>query len=301
MGPCCTWRCRTPDVVRLLLAALPPGAVAAQDNAGNTALHAAAARGHAEAAGLLLAAAPASLQTRNCDGATPLQVAAYAGHNSIVRMLLEHIIGLADSTQLSDAVRSCQKAAWEAAQLRSAAVAAGDVAWVLFMLEADPAAVGRERQHGMLLGAALRAGHLAVAEAILAAAPEAAAAHNPITRQTAMHWAAAEGNEAAVRCLMEARPEAVCEWADGGLPVHLAAAAGAAACLRLLLAPPNQQTASLEDQRGWLPLHHAAEHGHVEAAQLLLAAHPAAVRATTADEQGWTPLLLAIQDRKSVV
>jgi len=73
--------------VRHLLRTVP-GAVAATNRGGATALHCAADEGHAEICRVLLAAG-ADVDARAEEGSTPLHYAAYKGHVETVKLLLE--------------------------------------------------------------------------------------------------------------------------------------------------------------------------------------------------------------------
>ena len=77
------------------------------------------------------------------------------------------------------------------------------------------------------------------------------------------------------------------------LPVHVAAAAGVCGpeLEALLVAHPG--AVREEDSAGFLPLHHAAAHGHAPTVQLLLAAHAQGVHQRAVG--GLLPLHLACQ------
>ncbi|KAI9002865.1 ankyrin repeat-containing domain protein [Hyaloraphidium curvatum] len=85
--------------------------------------------------------------------------------------------------------------------------------------------------------------------------------------------------------------------ANGERPLHAAAAAGALASLRALLADPR--TNALEkDAAGRTPLHTACLHGRAEAAAALLADRRARAALSVADRGGRTPLLVACAENR---
>lgn len=115
---------------------------------------------------------------------------------------------------------------------------------------------------------------------LLAAAPDAtAAASTTVTVHgegglTLLHLAAAMGNEAAARLLLEAAPStASALTADGSTPLLAAAACGHSGIVSLLLAaaPATARAANLHGQ---LPIHLAVAEGHSESVRMLLAAAP---------------------------
>ena len=107
-----------------------------------------------------------------------------------------------------------------------------------------------------------------------------------------IHAACRIGDEAAVRRLLEAAPSLAWERdpdGEGWLPLELAADAGHAGVVRLLLAaaPAEAMAAGVE---GALPLHRAARSGREAVVALLLEAAPAAAMA--ANEEGRLPMHL---------
>jgi ankyrin repeat protein len=106
-----------------------------------------------------------------------------------------------------------------------------------------------------------------------------------------LHQAARQGDEAVVRELLDASPEAALVQIDGLLPLHYAACYGHEAATRLLVhAYPH--TASVTDAAGDTPLHYATFRGKVAILNLLLDAHPHAAMVKTTNS-GNLPLHFA--------
>lgn len=108
-----------------------------------------------------------------------------------------------------------------------------------------------------------------------------------------LHHAARQGDEAVVRELLDASPEAALVQIEGKLPLHYAACYGHEAATRLLVhAYPH--TASVTCAAGHTPLHYATLHGKVAIVNLLLDAHPHAAMVKST-ETGNLPLALKIR------
>jgi len=103
---------------------------------------------------------------------------------------------------------------------------------------------------------------------------------------TALHWAAQEGQTAAIEVLLSAGAAVGAANNQGWTPLHYAAQSGQIAAIEALLAAGAAIEATTS--RGDIPLHLAADKGHVLAVQALLAAGAATAAKTTV--VGATPL-----------
>ena len=133
---------------------------------------------------------------------------------------------------------------------------------------------------------AARAGHAAIAAALISATANANARSG--AGGAPLHMAAAGGHVAVVSLLIAATASVDAKDNNGETPLHMAAVGGHVAVVSLLIAA----TASVDakDNNGETPLHMAAVGGHAAAVSLLIAA-TASVDAKNDD--GETPLHLA--------
>ena len=130
-----------------------------------------------------------------------------------------------------------------------------------------------------------------------------------------LHLAAGEGGSVAmVTLLLDAGADPAWRDANGGLPLHDAAAAGNADIVAQLCrrGPPDLVVAK-DGNTGWTPLHHAASNGHLSVCALLVAelrkqrpmaadggaALAAAIDAR--DRKGWRPLECAAANGERAV
>jgi cytohesin len=197
--------------------------VDARDYGGGTALHAAAAHGHADAAAALLDRG-ADPSAPDEEGLTPLHFAARGGHEAAAALLLKR--------------------------------------------GADPNARGKFT--GMPLHEAAEHGHQAMVELLLArgglANARSGGSHTPFTP---WHAARQAGHDAIANLLLGHGGR---DKAAQAISIHRAAEFGYLGRLQVLL----KEDPALISSRDYLyrrtPLHFAAEHGHRQAAELLLAA-----------------------------
>jgi ankyrin repeat protein len=108
-----------------------------------------------------------------------------------------------------------------------------------------------------------------------------------------MYDAAAKGDLATAKALLESHPEvlnATAGNAFGSTPLHFAAYNGRLAVVELLLA--HNADVNVANNYGVLPLHDAANQGHKEIVALLLA-HKSLV--DVKDKRGKTPLQYAVE------
>ena len=105
---------------------------------------------------------------------------------------------------------------------------------------------------------------------------------------TALHFAAAEGQDAVVVLLLKHGADPNLRNNEEQTPLHLAAANGQQSVLALLLAAGAQP--NLQDKQGYTSLHYAATYGQQAAVTALLAAN---ADAELEDRNGETPLFCA--------
>ena len=133
---------------------------------------------------------------------------------------------------------------------------------------------------------AVREGHLAVVQALLAGGIEVNTQNN--YGWTALHMAANQGRLEIVQALL-ATPGIQVNTPDneGWMPLHRAAHQGHLAAVQALIAAPGIQV-NTPDNEGWMPLHRAAHQGHLAVVQALLAAP--GIQVNTPDNEGLTGL-----------
>ncbi len=116
--------------------------------------------------------------------------------------------------------------------------------------------------------------------------PVAAGAVAALQEEADVHQAAAEGDLARVKTLIQGDPALVSlKNASGLTPLHSAVSRGRQEVAEFLVARGADVRA--RDNNGWTPLHWAAIHGHMGVAEWLLA-NQADVNAK--ESNGWTPL-----------
>ena len=108
-----------------------------------------------------------------------------------------------------------------------------------------------------------------------------------------LHKAAAQGNLARMKELLDAGANVNAPAKDGKTPLHLATMCGQEAVVKLLLGVSDIEV-NASDKCGATPLHWAAENGHVEVVRLLLGVSGIEVNAS--DIYGGTPLHLAAKN-----
>ena len=151
----------------------------------------------------------------------------------------------------------------------------------------------RNTQQTLPLEEAAASGNLATVRLLLECGQDPN--HRDRDGWSAIHWAAEEGHLEIVRLLLNAgaNPNAFSSY--GTSPLHCAANGGHASVVSLLLlqrADPLKSTC-----HGWTALHHAAFMGHYNIVQNLLEDDRIRSTASQQDNHGWSVLHLAIHSR----
>jgi ankyrin repeat protein len=177
---------------------------------------------------------------------------------------------------------SCPRAQQEIDGVNSAAVIdavkEGDAARLRELVAAEPGSASARDGEGMsaLLHAVYR-NRADLVEILLAARPT-----------IDVFEAAAIGDEARLRKLLEREPELVSAWSrDGFTPLHLAAFFGHEAAARLLLGLGADPSIVSHSPLGVAPLHSAAAGDHAHVARLLV---EAGADVNARQRGGWVPL-----------
>ncbi|MEO6365733.1 MAG: ankyrin repeat domain-containing protein, partial [Luteimonas sp.] len=287
-----SWHGRPEAVMTLLANGADPRAV---DAAGNTPLHH-AARSTDPGVAALLRDAAAEIDALNHEGQTPLAIACTAGNWRLARFLLE---------------RGAQPepAGGQPTLLAAAAGDEDDPAGVQLLLKHKARIDARDARGRSALHEAALAGHVDIADALLAAGADLHA--RDANQRTPFLEAAQSGSLPLLERFAEARPDFAAADADGGNALLLAIASGRAtpAVMRRLLelgADPDHV-----DRDGRRAIDRAAESGRWAIVGALDPSYPlpASVRADNdqvegdrdapADRSPLTLLAEALQDGRS--
>lgn len=256
----------------------------------------------------------ASVNFGDENGQTPLHYAAERGFIECMEVLVKHgaDLHIMDNSGFSPflwAVVAGQEGATagllfmdadansSSADGKSALSWAASLGWspIAKMLVEHSASISdtRNTQQTLLLEEAAASGNLATVRLLL----ECGEDPNRRDRDgwSAIHWAAEEGHLEIVRLLLNAgaNPNAVSSY--GTSPLHCAANGGHLSIVSLLLlqrADPLRSTC-----HGWTALHHAAFMGHSHVVQGLLEDDRIQSTASQQDNHGWSVLHLAIHSR----
>ncbi|EXJ93077.1 hypothetical protein A1O3_01633 [Capronia epimyces CBS 606.96] len=287
-----------------------------QDDLGKTKLH------HAVQAGDLglvesLIQSGAHVNSSDQNGQTPLHYAAERGFIEGIEVLVMHgaDLRIVDKSGFSPflwAVVSGQEGAItrllsmdadagansSSADGKSALAWAASLGWdsTAKMLVEHRASVSdvEDTQQALPLEEAAASGNLAIVRLLLECGVDPN--HRDRDGWSAIHWAAEEGHLEIVRLLLEAGANPNAVGAYGTSPLHCAANGGHVSIANLLLlegADPLQSTC-----HGWTALHHAAFMGYSHVIQDLL--KDDRIRSTASQQQdnhGWSVLHLAILSR----
>ena len=272
-----------------------PDACGVQDEDGDTPLHRAAVRGHAETAALLLNRDARACGVQNNSGRTPLHCAAMEGHLKTTMLLLEkrYDTGACDatdeegSTPLHWAARRGHLEAVKELLKHSNAGASvakdgegrtplyraawnGHTATVAALLEHNGAASDVPGKEGRTpLHCAAMSGKAETAAMLLKHNAESCNVKNS-AGQTPLHCAAKRKHTETVRVLAK-HEAATCKVKDncGQTPLHLAVIDGHADTAEMLV-KHNADACGMQDRTGRTPLHYTATDGNVRTAMLLL-------------------------------
>jgi uncharacterized protein len=187
-----------------------------QEEYGNTPLILAAFWNHLDIVRLLIEAG-ADVNHADNRGETSLIMAAKKGHTNITKLLIEHGAKLPTNPELIQIIRN---------QLKKT--------------------IGNDFIVEVILGNTERVSQL------LDQAPVELTHALDITGKTALHWAAAQGNDDIVRLLLDHGFTINAQDADGNTPLHLAARNGNLSTVKLLLA--RGANATLVNRNGQTPL-----------------------------------------------
>ncbi|XP_034579741.1 protein ACCELERATED CELL DEATH 6 isoform X1 [Setaria viridis] len=273
---------------------------------GNTALHLAASRGHAELAALLCEKAPSLVATRNRDLDTPLHCAAKAGHREVAACLLSAMRAGGEEAAAALRARNClgATALYEAVRHRS-------VVLVDLLMTEAPELSSLAAEDGLSpLYLATSIGSLQMVRRIvrpsLDGTPSPASYSGPKGR-TALHSAVFVFREIAqemTREILKWEPEgpALLTKVDssGRTPLHLAIIYEQLDVIGLLLdVPTSDKQARTSDHRGLFPIHTAAMVGSTRIIDKLVEKCPDYCEMV--DDQGRNFLHCAIEHNQETV
>ncbi|CAN6205579.1 unnamed protein product [Urochloa humidicola] len=224
---------------------------------GNTALHLAASRGHAELAALVCERAPSLAATRNRSLDTPLHCAAKAGHREVVASLL------------------------------SAMRAGGDEAAAL---------VARNCLGATALFEAVRHGHTGVVETLMSEAPELTSLTTDNGLSPLYLAASVESSLEMVRALLRPSPDGTPSPASfsgpaGRTALHVAAARSKEMSEEILnWTPQGPNLLTAVDSSGRTPLQFAVLYKRHDVVELFLDGHTSVEQARIPDNHGLYPV-----------
>lgn len=256
----------------------------------------------------------ASVNFRDENGQTPLHYAVERGFIECMKVLVKHgaDLHIVDNSGFSPflwavvAGQECVTARLLfmdadvnsfSADGKSALAWAASLGWspTATMLVEHRASISdtRNTQQTLPLEEAAASGNLATVRLLLECGEDPN--HRDRDGWSAIHWAAEEGHLEIVRLLLNAgaNPNAVSSY--GTSPLHCAANGGHVSIVSLLLlqgADPLKSTC-----HGWAALHHAAFMGHSHVVQGLLEDDRIRSTASQQDNHGWSVLHLAIHSR----
>jgi ankyrin repeat protein len=244
-----------------------------------TALHLAAANGHAEVVKLLLQRG-ADATIVNDWGAIPLSSACAGGHLGVVQLLLEHqglqALGMTPSTRLTPLHHAARK---------------GREDMVKFLLSKGADANSQREDGWTPFMEASSHGHVGVARMLLEHMEVQDIDSRDKYGQTALFHAAGGGHEDMVALLLSKGANATIQPDEGwGPPLEQAMAEGHVGVVRLLLEHMGSQDIDTRDDEGETALFHAAGKGHEDMVAFLLSK---GANATIKSDEGVTPLMQA--------
>ncbi|KAL6856972.1 hypothetical protein ACP4OV_018354 [Aristida adscensionis] len=228
---------------------------------GNTALHLAASRGHAEVAALICQRAPSLVATRNWGLDTPLHCAARGGHREVARCLL------------------------------STMTAAGEGA------EENAAILARNRLGATALYEAVRHNWPRLVDLLMAKAPKLASVTTD-DGVSPLYLAAELRSSTMVSLLLRPSPDRTPSPASSGPQglnaLHVAAQYGRDIPQQILNWKPDGPTLLTRvDSSGRTPLHVAIERGRLDVVELFLGENKSIEQAHISDNHGLFPVHIA--------
>ena len=300
---------------RLLNAGADPNATAQKHRRP---LHYAAEKGHAEIVRGLLQFGAFEDPTLESTRSTPLHLACYSGHLACVERLLEYGADLRRTGTIPTALKDCtplQMAYRHPAVLKTllengAPIDLGDKdkntplalaarhgcqesLQLLIDREANPNIKNNQGQSALLeaLEKSKDKRDMDTIEKLIAA-PKVDVNLQTNTGQTALHYAARDGEASLMENLIKRNAKVNVEASNGWTPLHYAARSAKSECVRLILKhKPQDFDIDSETEIGWTALHFAARTGKVDSMQSLLG-DGADIDAAT--HLGWKPFHFAI-------
>ena len=228
---------------------------------GQTALHYAARRGHAEAVSLLLGAS-AAVDAQEAGGWTPLMLAAKRGHVAAVEALLT-----------SSASLELRTGAGLTALSLACVESHTEVALAVLRAGADPSSMDDDEWTPVHTAAKKGLGEILTACVGSERGRAAGGASTKRDGDTPLHLCCRRGHGAALAPILlqhaTVDPDAT-NFAQGQVPLHCASHNGDLAAVQALLAHAADPTR--EDRDGETPLHSAARQGHYRIVSALLRA-----------------------------
>ncbi|KAG2488331.1 hypothetical protein HYH03_013181, partial [Edaphochlamys debaryana] len=236
---------------------------------GQAALHGAAARGHAELVGELLAAGARMDGTTKDGGKTALYLAAENGYEQVVKLLLTAGANLEAASGVWTE-NGFKNKSWTPLH---AAASKGHTGVIQPLLKAEADKEKANARGSTALYLAAVEGHVEAVELLLAAGA------NPEPRRpdgwtplTAAATGGLSGHTCTVEALLRAGADVNKAGPDGQTALYLAAQHGHLGMLGALLAAGASVEQADETSFGWTPLMAASWNGHLEAVTALLAA-----------------------------
>lgn len=232
----------------------------------------------------LICAYPAAVWAVNAKGQTPVHLAA---RNGVSLPLKDHRKALADAAAVADSNGNMplHYAAWH-----------GRKELVKSLLEAYQPASNHPNIFGHLplhCVVALGSDSCVSSAMLLLEANSKAAAHQDHCGKLPIHYLCCEGPLSLTVAVLGAYPAAAAVTDNAGmLPLNYAVQHRCEAEIVRKLLIANAEAAHIPDgDMGWLPIHHAADTGNLDAVKELLAASPET--ALVQENHGWLPIHLA--------
>lgn len=261
-------------VVETLLQHMGEGVLDDTDHRGGTALHFAAANGHAAVTALLLSKG-AQIYATDDNRSTPLMDACSTGRLDVVQMLLQH--GATQGLEWTDR--------WGRTAMHNAADK-GYEDVVACLLDHGAKAAVTDAYGKTPLMEACTAGPLSLVNILAQHMEGQGLDSKDDDGRTALHRAAKRGHADMVACLLSHGAKTTITDTDGKTPLMEACSAGHLEAMHRLVQHMDRQGLEMTDWRGRTALHRAAEGRHEEVVRALLLA---GADSTARDKAGATP------------